>query len=164
MKTTNHHFVTWTNEDLLKEFNHHSDFTTQLDRINKVYNTVPHPLHIEYGYVNNNPNAPSSCVITRLGYKLTRDNVNRFLLTKAEVMNQVLRGLEELHAIGFGHCDLCIANFFIDRNGTVFLDDLEYLSPPHKTRLPNGANESEVGNALPLDYITIPRLLQTRFK
>jgi serine/threonine protein kinase len=55
-------------------------------------------------------------------------------------MKQVSKGLEELHAIGFAHCDVCIANVFIDFNGIVFLDDLEYLTPindppPHETSL-----------------------------
>jgi hypothetical protein len=82
METRNHHHVTWTSQGLLKEYNHRIDYTVQLNRINQVYNTVPKPLHVEYGYVNNNPNFPSSCMITRLGYVLTKENMIRFRLTK----------------------------------------------------------------------------------
>jgi hypothetical protein len=158
METRNHHHVIWTSQGLLKEYNHRINYTVQLNRINQIYNTVPKPLHVEYGYVNNNPSFPNSCMITRLGYMLTKENINRFRLTPDEVMKQVSKGLEELHAIGFAHCDVCIANVFIDSDGIVFLDDLEYLTsindpPPHKTRLPYGTNEGDVVTALTLDTL-----------
>ena len=153
LKTRNNHHVTWNKEGLLKEFDHHRDFDVQLERMNAVYNFTPKPLHIEYGYVNNHQ---KSCTITRIGNKLNSLNISRFSLTKESICAQVKQGLDELHIIGFAHCDICIDNVYIADDGIVFLDDLEYLTPvndppPHFTRLPYGVTKDQVITALKLD-------------
>ena len=50
---------------------------------------------------------------------------------KATIVLHVEQALQQLHdQAGFAHCDLRIANCFYDPNSSsVFLDDLEYLTP-----------------------------------
>ena len=73
------------------------------------------------------------------------------------VKEQVRAGLNSLHGIQLAHCDISINNVFIDMNGgTVFLDDLEYLTPiydppPHRTRLPHGIKPNAITTAIELD-------------
>jgi hypothetical protein len=157
-KTRNGHHVTWIRDGLLKEYNHRRHFTAQLSYINKVYTHRPQLPHVEYGYVNNDPNLPNSCVVTRIGNKLTTSTMARLHVGKEMVIAQVQSGLDELHNIGLAHCDLCIENVYIDDDGTVFLDDLEYLTPienapPHITRIPYGTDQSIVTTALILDEL-----------
>jgi len=45
------------------------------------------------------------------------------------VFDQVKFGIEQLHANGYAHCDVCVDNIFVDSQedgGAVFLGDLEY--------------------------------------
>jgi serine/threonine protein kinase len=156
-ETTNGHHVTWTKEGILKEFHHRTDFTKQLNFIQTIYSHRPRLLHVEYGYVINN-SVPNSLMITRIGSKLNSANMSRYRLSRNDVLTQVRESLNELHGIGFAHCDLSIDNVFIDDDGVVFLDDLEYVTPindppPHKTRLPYGTIEETVTTAKMLDML-----------
>jgi hypothetical protein len=154
--TKNGHHITWTTEGIFKEFDKHRDMSQALSYIQRVYHQNPPLMHVEHGRVCNFQLSNQSIVITRIGNRLTMSNMIKFGLTKEMVISQTRQGLEELHTIGLAHCDISVDNVFIDDNGVVFLDDLEYLTPtndppPHFTRLPVGVNEHQVQSALQLD-------------
>jgi hypothetical protein len=154
--TKNGHHITWITEGILKEFDKRRDMSQALHHIHKVYNQNPPLMHVEHGRVCNYELSNQSIIITRIGNRLTVSNMVKFGLTKDMVISQTRLGLKELHTIGLAHCDISVDNVFIDDNGVVFLDDLEYLSPinespPHFIRLPAGVNEHQVQSALQLD-------------
>jgi predicted unusual protein kinase regulating ubiquinone biosynthesis (AarF/ABC1/UbiB family) len=80
-------------------------------------------------------------------------------LDKQAIQQQVGMGVNQLHANGFAHCDICVDNIFVDANNTVFLGDLEYcqlmIEPP-----PADIRRAEVGaqTAEALDNIQLQRL------
>ena len=156
--TPNRHHVTWIKDGLLKEYNHKSRMRQALERISVVYSRTPRLVHVESGRVVSIN--PPICLITRLGYKLSRSSISSAHLSIDEVKRQVQEGLDELHALGYAHCDLSVNNVFIDDNGIVFLDDLEYLTPIDElpininpARLPYGTDVASVTSALRLDEL-----------
>ncbi len=62
--------------------------------------------------------------------------IRKNYIAKEQVIDNIRSALDELHNIGFAHCDLKLSNCFYDRDARcAFLDDLEYLtlleeSPP----------------------------------
>ena len=57
---------------------------------------------------------------------------------REEVVAHVRNALDELHALGFAHCDVSVDNVFYDRNNKcAFLDDLEYLCLVNSLPPPN---------------------------
>jgi hypothetical protein len=158
-RTKNGHHITWVREGIYKEFDHRRDIRRAVQMINQVYTHVPRLVHVEYGTVNDD----RSIMITRVGSRLTLGNMAQQGLTKESVVAQVQLGLQELHDIGFAHCDVSVENVFIDERGVVFLGDLEYLTPvddkaPHFTRLPAGIAEDQVTSARQLDDHQFQRL------
>jgi hypothetical protein len=151
-RTNNGHYVTWNAEGIYKEYHHSDDKKEQMGYIHDVYTHHPPLKHVEYGRVV--PNT-QSCVITRIGNKLVTALSTR-MVTKDQIVEQVLLGLEELHSIGLAHCDVSVKNVFVDDDGVVFLDDLEYLTPTGKepklkNRLPYGVDPNTVTTAEQLD-------------
>ncbi len=140
LKTPNGHHVTWTNEGLVKEY---ADLKSshQMQWINTVYQAqLP---HVEHGIVQDSE--LSLTIATRIGRKL-KDCIMDQTITKELALEHIRLGVQELHGIGFAHCDLCVDNCFVDVNGSdpiAFLDDLEYIRPlndppppfPHNHRL-----------------------------
>ena len=151
LKTNNLHHITWRVDGIYKEF-HKKRQDISFQNIQHVYDQkFP---HIESGTVDI---VSKSIIITKIGYKLTTSNLLKFKLTKDMVKEQVQLGLDELHSVLLAHCDLSINNVFIDANGVVFLDDLEYLTgitdpPPFKNlRLPFGTDITTIRTCLDLD-------------
>jgi hypothetical protein len=151
-RTKNGHQITWVREGIYKEFEHRRDIWRAVQMINQVYTHVPRLVHVEYGRVVDH----RSIMITTIGSRLSLANMTKEGLTKVSVVAHVLQGLQELHNIGFAHCDVSVENVFIAERGVVFLGDLEYLTPvddpaPHFTRLPAGIAEDQVTSARQLD-------------
>jgi len=158
-RTPNGHHVTWTNEGILKEYNHHrNDIAQRMHLMNLVYTHQPPLAHVEYGRAF--PET-KNCMITRIGNRL-QTAVMRGQVTREQVFHGVAQALHELHSIGLAHCDVSVNNVYVDDDGTVFLDDLEYLTPidrapPHITRLPFGVDPALVVTALLLDELQLQR-------
>jgi hypothetical protein len=106
---------------ILKEFDHSRDYSQQLDYLHTIYTHQPTLLHVEYGYVvpvttttigttigtiGTNVVDNRSIMITRIGNRLNTTTLTRFGITFNDVFTQVRQGLNELHAIGFAHCDV----------------------------------------------------------
>lgn len=132
--TPNGHSITWCREGLLKVFQSPTKrlrsgrgggvSEESLGYINHVHNS--HLPHVEWGY---RPEGLLNAVmITRIGRRLL-DVVVEGALTHEKILQDVRAGLEELHGLGYAHCDLRLENLFVDDKGVVFLDDLEYLTP-----------------------------------
>jgi len=153
--TPNRHHVTWTSEGILKEYNHHRDDIAQrMGFMERVYTHQPPLVHVESGRIFP---GTSNCMITRIGNKL-QTALDRGTVTRAQIMDGVRRGLQELHDLQLAHCDVSVSNVYVDDDGVVFLDDLEYLTPiddapPHKTRLPLGIDPASVTTARQLDEL-----------
>lgn len=120
-KTRNGHHVTLIESGLLKEFDKSKLNSISLDIIGKIYKLrLP---NVEYGTVNH-----ISITITRVGSKL-KDIIRMHSRNKNEIYQQVEMGIEQLHANGFAHCDICLDNIFVDsleNGGNIFIGDLEY--------------------------------------
>lgn len=145
-ETKNKHHITWCKDGLLKEFKRHNKRYRVGGNVSQQSMTYIHHVHslklpnVEWGRpVGGSDNA---VMITRVGRRVIdaiRDGVS-----KLDIYNGVVAGLQQLHAHGYAHCDISINNVFVDDNGA-FLDDLEYLtpvkdSPPHQTRIPANTN------------------------
>jgi hypothetical protein len=142
-ETPNHHHITWCAQGLMKEYRitsaNAARFSVMLQRMEQVYNaTLP---HVEWGrrIVDTN-----NIMITRIGRRLRLCIMNG-TVSRQQAISEVELGLQELHKLGFAHCDVWIENVFVDQNNVVFIDDLEYLVPlqdppiAHNYRLPAGA-------------------------
>eukprot|EP00969_Alexandrium_andersonii_P278098 12293339-Alexandrium_andersonii.AAC.1 len=120
-KTRNGHHITLLEDGILKEFDEHKLHNIQIAIIGAIYAlNLP---NIEHGRVN-----CKSITITRVGSRL-RDAVRTRHMDKSSVLAQVRSGVDQLHANGYAHCDLCVDNIFVDNQedgGAVFLGDLEY--------------------------------------
>jgi len=130
-KTTNGHYITWNASGLLKEFSR--DVSRKaVSRIRKVLNSkLP---HVEWGVVNDDKR---SIIIQRVGIRI-QVAIGQGLITKTKVLEGVRAALDELHELGYAHCDIALRNIYFDRSTkTAFLDDLEYLTrithPPPMT-------------------------------
>jgi hypothetical protein len=160
-KTRNGHHITWIREGILKEYSTlRSD--QQMEWIGAVYQlSLP---HVEHGYVLDA--ILKTSIATRVGRKLNACITDR-TITRDVAFAQIQSGVQELHDIGFAHCDICVDNCLVDVTGsppTVFLDDLEYIRPvnypppppPHNSRLPPGAELPSTAEEL--DYLQLQRL------
>lgn len=125
-KTRNGHHVTWTREGLEKEYgtlrsNH------QMNYIAEVYNAnLP---HLEHGYVKSVE--LKTTVATRVG-RLLSSCISDRTISKEKAVQDIRLAVQELHRLGYAHCDISLDNCFVDTSGsepTVFLDDLEYICP-----------------------------------
>jgi serine/threonine protein kinase len=82
-------------------------------------------------------------LVTRVGTMLSTA-IRDGMVTKEQAIAGVRAGIDQLHALGWAHCDITIDNVFVDETGVVFLDDLEYLTPidsppPHLIRVSRDA-------------------------
>ena len=122
LKTRNGHHVTLTQKGLLKEFKNVDTDRQQVMSI--IYeNKLP---HVEHGECRNSKVA----IIHRVGIPLEAKRYDY-----GTVVEHIRLALEELHNIGYAHCDVCKENvFYSTSDGVYFLGDLEYcrpaLSPP----------------------------------
>jgi hypothetical protein len=149
--TDNHHRVMWVKDGLLKQLNRHKVSEDQLD---KMVHVMSQKLdHVECGELSS---ADKRIILIKtVGVRVEdffRDVAqNMRIHFKNKLLQDVQLGLDELHSIGYAHCDLCIKNVFYDaKNCRFFLDDLEYVtdcdsSPPLKayrtSRTPQNARE-----------------------
>jgi tRNA A-37 threonylcarbamoyl transferase component Bud32 len=123
--TSNGHQIRWVSGGIVKHFRDYTE--KRLVRIAEVYDA--HLEHVEWGSRKNG----RAILITRVGLRL-KDALHQRLVTTSNAVKQIRRGLDELHGIGYGHCDLVLDNVFFDEEtGTVFLGDLEYLTPIGET-------------------------------
>ena len=83
--------------------------------------------HVEWGHpIEGSINA---VMITRVG-RMLLDVIAEKCITSQKILDDIRIGLDELHDVGYAHCDLKIENCCVDNvTGVVFLDDLEYLTP-----------------------------------
>lgn len=145
-KTTNNHFITWTERGLLKEFRTRpatnqlgGQVTSETTESIRFIHGLRLP-NVEHGVaVENNDNA---VLITRIGRRAL-DALRLRSVTVEQIIDGVRAGMQQLHDIGLAHCDISLSNVFVDGDNVVFLDDLEYLTPvdyapPHLTRIPEG--------------------------
>jgi len=74
----------------------------------------------------------------------------------------VSRGVAQLHANGFAHCDICVDNIFVDNleeGGQVFLGDLEYCcEKDRKPRSDTRRADARAKTAEELDNIQLIKL------
>jgi hypothetical protein len=149
--TDNHHRVMWVKDGLLKQLNRRKVSEDQLD---KMVHVMSQKLdHVECGELSS---ADKRIILIKtVGVRVEdffRDVAqNMRIHFKNKLLQDVQLGLDELHSIGYAHCDLCIKNVFYDaKNCRFFLDDLEYVtdcdsSPPLKayrtSRTPQNARE-----------------------
>jgi hypothetical protein len=117
--------VTLLAHGIIKEWGRIFDMTF----ISKVYSA--NLANVEHGTTNG-----TSITITRVGSTL-KDAMRVRSLGRSFIFSQVDLAVNQLHAIGVAHCDICVDNVFVDSvadGGTVFLGDLEYCrsteSPP----------------------------------
>lgn len=125
-KTRNGHHVTWTREGLEKEYcTLRSDH--QMEYIAEVYNAnLP---HLEHGYVKSVE--LKTTVATRVG-RLLSSCISDRTISKEKAVQDIRLAVQELHDLGYAHCDISLDNCFVDTSGsepTAFLDDLEYIRP-----------------------------------
>lgn len=156
-QTPNHHHITWCSKGLHKEYriipntNNAVRLNAVLPRIAVVYAAKLE--HVEWGYLIENTN--NQIMITRVGRKLS-DCIRDKTVTKDKAIADVRSALNELHAIGYAHCDICMDNVFVDNNNIVFLNDLEYLvgvqeNPYQVTRIRNPILAASITTGLQLD-------------
>mgnify|MGYP003387105700 FL=1 len=155
-RTPNGHHVTLTECGIFKEFRVSSDAPAiNMDALKKIYEAKLH--NVEYGTVN-----CTSVTIHRVGSRL-QDALRARTMNKQEVYQQVQQGLEQLHSLGYSHCDVCMDNVFVDfveDGGVVFLGDLEYCTanddapPTHIKRADKRAK-----TAIALDGIQLQKFL-----
>ena len=71
----------------------------------------------------------NSITITTIGRRL-KDAIYLHQVDKAGALEGARRAVEQLHAIGIAHCDICTDNIFVNiETNVVFLGDLEYCRP-----------------------------------
>jgi hypothetical protein len=120
-KTTNGHHVTLLYTGLLKELDTHKLDQINLPLIGEIY--APNLSNVEHGRINNN-----SITITRVGSRL-RDAFRVRHMNHEVIYQQIQQSIEQMHACGYPHCDICLDNIFvrsIENDGLVFIGNLEY--------------------------------------
>lgn len=121
-KTPNGHHITWGPTGLLKELR----LDPECEVVERILEVYSHRLeHVEWG--EKVPDIHNAIMVTRVGFKI-RDSLAAGYISRDNVIAHVRLGLEELHRIGFAHCDVVVDNVFFN-DGVAFLDDLEYLTP-----------------------------------
>lgn len=152
--TRNGYSICWTGTELQKTFKCFD--ANRLKRIATVYEA--HLPNVEWGEVPDR--SRKSITIRRIGKRLLTA-LREHLVTKDQIRVQLTQAVEQLHQIGLAHCDICLENAFFDEpTNSVFLDDLEYLTPirdppPHHTRIPPDA---QIATALELDMLQLQGL------
>lgn len=142
IKTRNGHHVTLNGNFLKKEFSRKSTGRIKMEIISDIYQLrLP---NVEWGRCNS-----TSVTIERLGYRL-RDVFQIRGLDRPTIFQQIVNALNQLHANGFAHCDICVDNIFVEfESNTVFLGDLEYccarncLAPTNLKRSDPNAHTAE---------------------
>jgi hypothetical protein len=121
VKTRNGHHVTFTSTGILKEFARQALNRIRMDLINIAYKAKLE--NVEHGFTNY-----QSVTITRIGCPLA-DALRKGKVSKEKVLAEVKAAIDQLHAIGLAHCDICCDHIFVDIDPpyTVFLGDLEYV-------------------------------------
>jgi hypothetical protein len=92
-----------------------------MDAIRQVYELKLR--NVEWGVVN-----CTSVTIMRVGHRL-RDVFRLRALDRQGIFEQIELAVNQLHANGFAHCDICVDNIFVEveeDGGAVFLGDVEY--------------------------------------
>jgi tRNA A-37 threonylcarbamoyl transferase component Bud32 len=122
MKTRSKHHITLNNNGLVKEFCHGRDYFGILAH-SKMTHDARLP-NVEQGVISY-----TSITITTIGRRV-RDAIRHRGLDKQTALDGVERAVQQLHAIGMAHCDICVDNIFVDlETGVVFLGGLEYCRP-----------------------------------
>ena len=154
LQTTNGHHVTWSYhqncDGLLKEFR--SITSEQIQRINIVYS---HNLeNVEKGLIIDN----NKIFITRIGFTL-QHAIIKGLIARNVAFNHIKSGVNQLHNLGYAHCDIRFRNIFVDLTfpHLTFLNDLEYLTPLNEIPLnkPDFNGTAEQYDQLLLDELYI---------
>ena len=153
-KTCNGHHITLLEEGILKEFDEHKLHNIRIDIIRSIYGlNLP---NVEHGRVN-----CKSVTITRVGSRL-RDAMLVRHLNAVTVYDQVKLALQQLHANGYAHCDICVDNIFVDSQedgGVVFLGDLEYCRRKNETPpVDIKRADPKAKTAEELDYLQLEKL------
>jgi hypothetical protein len=155
VKTRNGHSICWDGTELTKTFK--SQDINRLRRIAAVY--AAHLPNVEWGEVPDR--SRKTIIIKRIGKRLLTALRER-LVTKEQIITQLRQAVGQLHQIGLAHCDICLENAFYDEStNSVFIDDLEYLTPagdtpPHHTRIPSDV--AIPATARELDELQLERL------
>lgn len=155
-ETRNHHHITLLKTGLFKEFNKYK--LPSNDTLNIIRDIYSRKLpNVEYGTVY-----CQSLTIARLGSRL-RDVLRSPSVNKEQLLKQVRAGIDQLHSIGFAHCDICVDNVFVDDardGGNAFIGDLEYArrltdrAPQDLKRSYSSANTAEE-----LDWVQYDKLI-----
>jgi hypothetical protein len=119
VRTRNGHYITLKKDGVLKEFRYGQDYTAAISHIKAIYEArLP---NVEHGVTHR-----ESVTITRIGRRL-KEAIYLQGLDKREALDGARSGVQQLHAIGMAHCDICVDNIFVElETGVVFLGDLEY--------------------------------------
>lgn len=119
MRTRNGHHVTLNGNSLKKEFGRESLGRINMEIISQVYELrLP---NVEWGQCN-----CTSVTIERLGHRL-QDVFQLRGFDRLTVYQQIFDAVQQLHANGFAHCDICVDNIFVElESKIVFLGDVEY--------------------------------------
>lgn len=148
VQTRNGHHVTFSSSGILKEFAHQALTRIRMDLIKKVYDAKL--ANVEHGVANHR-----SVTITRVGCRLA-DGLRSGIISKEKVLAEVAQAMNQLHALGLAHCDICCDNVFVDIEApySAFLGDLEYLCPMNSSP-PIGIKRmhEEADNAQSLDSL-----------
>lgn len=67
-----------------------------------------------------------------------------------------ITGVAQLHALGYAHTDIKLANIFVDDDsGDAFLDDLEFVRPVAAAARPEGQGTGEGVTAQQQDMVQL---------
>ena len=112
--------------------------------------------NVEQGFVN-----CSSITITSIGRRVA-DAVRLNVVTKQAVLEQSRDAVNQLHSLGYAHCDVCLDNIYVHmETNVVFLGDLEYCRPL-RDAAPEGLRRSNMSTktAYALDIVQLDKLAE----
>jgi hypothetical protein len=143
--TPNGHYVTYTVDAsghacILKQFNPKADIP--LAHMATVFQAkLP---NVQWGRVKDSDE--KTVELARVGFTL-KQALRESLISVDVVIQNIRAALDQLHSIGFAHCDVKMDNVFVDREApyAAFLGDLEFLRPvndppPNSIRIPDGCH------------------------
>ena len=148
--TRNGHHITFGANGILKEFKDVK--RVSMDVIRTIY--LANLPNVEQGHING-----LSITITSIGRRVA-DALTAGYVTKEQVFSQTQVAVNQLHSLGFAHCDICLENIFVNvETGVVFLGDLEYCRPMDQEP-PEGLRRSDnsARRACDLDTIQLEKL------
>ena len=126
-RTLNGHHVTFLRAGIYKEFHRSKLSKINMEAIRSVYAFKLD--NVETGTANG-----KTITITRVGARL-KDALRDGRVNPGRAYDDICRGVTQLHARGYAHCDICVDNIFFDEDSScAFLGDLEYCRP--KTESP----------------------------